>query len=117
APLTGVIADGWKYIDLPEPELYNLEDDPREEHNAVGPDSQRATSMLQRLATWNGGAAAGRAAPHIGLVDPDAEARLRALGYTAPQSPPPASKRFTVADDPKRLVDLERRYESAITIT
>src|SRR5262249_37075773 len=42
--------------------------------------------------------------------------RLRSLGYTAGQSPQPR-RSYTSADDPKRLVDLDRRYERALTLT
>jgi choline-sulfatase len=116
APLTGLIAEGWKYIDLPEAELYNLDVDAREEHNLAGRESGRAAALQQRLARWNAPAAA-LASPLIGLADPDAAARLRSLGYAAVQAPAGRARRFTIADDPKRLVDLDRRYERALTIT
>src|SRR5205823_9380171 len=35
APLQGVVAGHEKYIDLPKPELYDLESDPKEESNLV----------------------------------------------------------------------------------
>ena len=50
-------------------------------------------------------------------LDPDAAARLRSLGYTASQSQQPAQRAYTSADDPKRLLDLDRRYERALTLT
>jgi len=48
-------------------------------------------------------------------VDPLAEQRLRALGYTSGTAPPPAAPRaYTEADDPKRLVALNERFDSAL---
>src|SRR5439155_3766664 len=44
-------------------------------------------------------------------------ARLRSLGYTAVASRAATKKTFGVNDDPKRLLDLDRRYERALTVT
>ncbi|MFI5179737.1 MAG: sulfatase, partial [Vicinamibacterales bacterium] len=41
APLRGVVQDGWKYIDLPDEELYDLTADPHELHNRIGHDPHR----------------------------------------------------------------------------
>jgi arylsulfatase A-like enzyme/Flp pilus assembly protein TadD len=116
APLTGVIEGGWKYIDLPEAELYDLVHDPGELHNLIGRDPARADALHRRLAQWNPPATAFARAP--APIDPDAAARLRALGYTATQGPAGTPrKRYGVEDDPKRLLDLDRRYERALTLT
>ena len=44
--------------------------------------------------------------------DPDAVARLRALGYVSGSAP--AKARYTDADDPKQLVDLDRAVHDAV---
>jgi arylsulfatase A-like enzyme/Flp pilus assembly protein TadD len=113
APLTGVIANRWKYIDLPESELYDLRDDPNEQRNRVRDDAARANALNRRLSEWHPLAAPAASAP----MDPDAAARLRALGYTASQAQRPTRRAFTAADDPKRLLDLDRRYERALALT
>ncbi len=114
APLTGVVGDGWKYIDLPEPELYDLRSDPAELRNRIGSDTPRAAALGKRLSEWNPlSSAPASAAP----LDADAVARLRALGYTASQAREARRKPFTAADDPKHLLDLDRRYERALTAT
>src|SRR5262249_20620581 len=41
----------------------------------------------------------------------------RTLGYTASQGSSGRRKRFGPADDPKRLLDVDRRYEQALTLT
>jgi len=107
APLRGVIQSGWKYIDLPEAELYDLTADPGELRNRIGSDAHGETlkRLLQSIA------ASERAAPRVAL-DAEAAARLRSLGYTAgarSKTPP------TLADDPKRLVALNERFNSALT--
>ncbi len=114
APLTGVVVNGWKYIDLPEPELYDLRDDPNEQRNRARDDATRAATLNRRLSEWHPLAApAAPAAP----LDSDAAERLRALGYTASQARPATGRTFTAADDPKRLLDLDRRYERALALT
>jgi choline-sulfatase len=114
APLTGVLADGWKYIDLPDAELYELPNDPGESRNRIAAEASRATALGRRLAEWQPfSPAPSSAAP----IDADAAARLRALGYTASQAQESRRKRYTPADDPKHLLDLDRRYERALTMT
>jgi arylsulfatase A-like enzyme/Tfp pilus assembly protein PilF len=117
APLTGVVSNGWKYIDLPDAELYDLAQDPGELRNQAGNERDRAVALGKRLAEWSPlSQAPARAGQNVPL-DADAAARLRSLGYTASQSPPSARKAYTSADDPKRLLDLDRRYERALTLT
>ena len=38
APLRGIMQGGWKYIDLPDAELYDLGTDPGEQHNRIDRD-------------------------------------------------------------------------------
>ncbi len=108
APLKGVVRNGWKYIDLPEAELYDLASDPGEAHNAIGR-GDRATGLQKALAALD----SGRDAPAAAVpLDADAASRLRSLGYvggTATRLAP------TVMDDPKRLVALNEQFNSALT--
>ena len=41
APLRGIMQGGWKYIDLPDAELYELPADPQELRNRIGHDPHR----------------------------------------------------------------------------
>ena len=108
APLTGIVAGDWKYIDLPIPELFDLSQDPGERTNRVSEQRDRASALARRLEAWKG------AAPKGGReLDPDAVARLRSLGYTAGSAAPPRPA-YTAEDDPKRLVDVDRRFQTAL---
>jgi arylsulfatase A-like enzyme/Tfp pilus assembly protein PilF len=72
----------YKVIAAPRPELYDLQDDPREEHNVYAARKALGDRMIGRLgemeAHFKQSAPAKREAVEI---DPDAKARLAALGY------------------------------------
>ena len=109
APLTGVIHGGVKYIDLPDDELYVLDEDPGEQRNRVAGDA-RAAALRQTLRTLT---ADQDARAPAATLDADASARLRSLGYV--RGTAANAGRWTSADDPKRLVALNERFNSALT--
>ena len=109
APLKGIVQDRWKYIDLPEAELYDLSSDPGESHNLVAR-GDRAGQMQRALAALD---SRGSSTTSAVALDSEAAARLRSLGYvggTAGVRSVP-----TVADDPKRLVGLNEQFNTALT--
>ena len=108
APLVGVIQNGWKFIDLPDAELYDLTADPGELRNRASSDP-RAEALKGSLRLAAGSERSAPAAPR----DSDAAARLRSLGYTAGSVAP--HRATTAADDPKRLVALNERFTAALT--
>jgi arylsulfatase A-like enzyme/Tfp pilus assembly protein PilF len=90
SPLRAVRHRGFKLIDAPRPELYALDADPSEAHNVLAAQPDRAAE-LRRLLEQAVALPAAASAPAVG--DPEAMARLRALGYTgaaAPVAEPPA---------------------------
>jgi len=105
APLTAVVSRGLKFIELPEPELYDLAEDPTETRNLFASSPERVRPLEAALRSLAAGPAPSSAAPR----DPDAEARLRALGYAA-GSPRARIGPFQPADDPKRLLPLYERF-------
>jgi arylsulfatase A-like enzyme/Flp pilus assembly protein TadD len=107
APLRGIVQGDWKYIDLPDAELYDVAADPDERENRIDRDPHAGT--LKR--TLNQFAAKATAAPAVAL-EPEAAGRLRSLGYTGGSSRRSGS---TSADDPKRLVALNEQFNSALT--
>lgn len=109
APLTGVLADRRKYIALPIPELYDLARDPSERDNRAPARTDEARALASRLNAFG----------DLQALPPSAEsadtlARLRSLGYASPSGA--ARRRVTEDDDPKRLVDLDRRMHEAAAL-
>ncbi len=109
APLTGIVAGRDKYIDLPIPELYALARDPAEATNLAGhaPDLER--TLVAGLRAFGAALPGARQAE-----DPEAAARLRALGYVAGDAP--VKTRYTEADDPKKLVDLDQAVHDGVDL-
>ena len=107
APLRGVIQGGWKYIDLPDAELYDLATDPGELRNRSDRDPH--ADVLKRTLRLASGPET--AAPRVSL-ETEAAARLRSLGYVTGTSAPHLVK---ADDDPKRLVALNERFNTALT--
>jgi arylsulfatase A-like enzyme/Tfp pilus assembly protein PilF len=107
APLTGVLADRDKLIDVPIVERYDLAADPGERVNLSGRAPERDRAIAAALRAFNATPPGERREEN-----PDAAARLRALGYVSDSAP--AKVRYTDADDPKRLVDLDRAVHDAV---
>lgn len=111
APLTGIVSGDWKYIELPIPELFDLSRDPGEQLNRAAEEGERRNDLAGRLERLE-----GAGAPRAPELDPDAAARLRSLGYAA-SGGAPRKARYTEADDPKRLVDVDRRFQKALHLS
>jgi tetratricopeptide (TPR) repeat protein len=108
APLRGVLRQGEKVIALPLPELYDLPKDPTEARNLVDSDRALARSLLSRLpreSAWP----PPRQAPSAAEA-----AYLRNLGYIGGAAP--VRQSYGPEDDPKRLVDLDRKIHQVIDL-
>ena len=107
APLRGVLVGREKYIDLPIPELYDLKADPKEATNVVNQQMDRARVMYETLKLFN-------VAPPARAEQESADTleRLRSLGYIGGGTAT-VKEKYTDADDPKRLVDLEQMLTRA----
>ena len=101
APLRGVIVARDKYIDLPMPELYALDADPREERDGASSRRERTEVLLNTLRSFN---VAPPALP--GEETSAVRDRLRALGYVGGSGAAPRD-RYGIEDDPKRLIDID----------
>ncbi len=101
APLLGIIQGGFKYIDLPVPELYNLRQDPGEAHNLAASDPARLSALRTQLADFRSADARRSPRPEPAEV----RERLRSLGYVTGAARTPAV--YTEQDDPKRLIALD----------
>ncbi|HEY6929115.1 MAG TPA: tetratricopeptide repeat protein, partial [Thermoanaerobaculia bacterium] len=107
APLRGVIGDHLKFIDLPVPELYDLERDPSESQNLFEARRDEARRLRASLASESAFASNAR-----GTASPEEVAKLRSLGYLSGRA---ASKTtFTAEDDPKSLVSVDKEIHDSI---
>jgi arylsulfatase A-like enzyme/Flp pilus assembly protein TadD len=105
APLTGVLRDGLKYIDLPARELYDLPADPGETRN-LARERESDLKALARLLPRE-----AKEPPRPSTPTAEEVAKLRALGYVASSgSSGPRRVRtvFGEADDPKRLLAVDQ---------
>jgi arylsulfatase A-like enzyme/tetratricopeptide (TPR) repeat protein len=107
APLTGMIAEGFKFIDLPIPELYELRSDPEEKHNLV--DSRR--DIVRKIRSLMP-ASSPPGAPRS--TDPEEARRLLSLGYLSGSASHHGP--YTKADDPKTLVGLDARMRQVVDL-
>lgn len=110
APLRGIIETRWsdatwqadKLIQLPVPELYDLDTDPDELDNRLPEDQSRADELVPRLpeeSQWP---------PQAGAVSEAERRALESLGYLGGGGPGELPTSFTAADDPKNLVELDQ---------
>ena len=100
APLRGVRREGWKLIDLPRRELYQVAEDPAELTNRYEDHPELATALLARLAEFGEG---GRAEV---AIDQQAREALASLGYLG--APPARGAGDELRRDPK---DEKRTYD------
>ncbi len=107
APLRGVLVGREKFIDLPIAELYDLKDDAKELRNVFPVRTDRGNVLFNTLKSFND-APPGRPQTETAEV----KESLRALGYFGGGSAAPKEK-YTEADDPKRLIELEQTMTAA----
>jgi arylsulfatase A-like enzyme/tetratricopeptide (TPR) repeat protein len=107
--LRGMRSDKWKLIVAPRPELYDLEEDPRETTNVINRHPVDA-ERLQKYVWAAGGPREQKlvAAP----LDPETRQELESLGYISAGTAPEI-RLGTQAADPKDRLDILRALEEA----
>jgi len=110
APLHGVLVGRDKYINLPLEELYDLGRDPAEAMNLSDTQADRRRSLDARLTAFGPLAPGNRREE-----DAETAARLRALGYVSGSSAA-RGKSYGENDDPKRLIELDRRMHRGLEL-
>ena len=110
APLAGLVQNQYKLIDLPIPELFDLDSDPHETRNLAATEPQRFDEVRAQLGRVR---AADRGLARQG-ESAETRERLRALGYVAAARAPSTAKAKTPADDPKRLIGLDADMEEVV---
>jgi arylsulfatase A-like enzyme/Flp pilus assembly protein TadD len=107
APLSGVIVDREKLVDLPIVERYDLSADAKEQTNLAGRAPERDRTLAAVLQGFKPQRPGERPAE-----DAEVASQLRALGYVTGSAP--AKQTYTDADDPKRLVELDRMVHRGV---
>jgi len=102
-----MLSGGFKFIDLPLPELYDVARDPGETLNLVDANRDRARKLRAALPAESEFGVAAR-----GATSAEEVARLRSLGYLSGSAP--RKERYTTQDDPKNLVQVNRQIHDAI---
>lgn len=108
APLRSLRVGEYKYIEAPDPELYDLRNDPGEHVNLAVKDAAKASEIREELAKLIARYPAKNAAPKS--ANPGADALLHSLGYLT------AGPRTAVAGrraDPKERLPEFHQYETA----
>jgi tetratricopeptide (TPR) repeat protein len=113
APLTGLVANGAKLIDLPLPELYDLTADPGETTNLWARAGVRARTLTALLRETTDAFAARGSTTDTITLNAEARQRLQALGYVAARADP-APRLYTPADDPKALIAPANELNAAL---
>jgi arylsulfatase A-like enzyme/Tfp pilus assembly protein PilF len=111
APLHGVVDGALKYVDLPLPELYDLDADPGETRNLVATRAEDLERIRGLLAAQR---KADRGPERI-QEDQATLEKLHALGYVAGGNVA-KKERYTDEDDPKRLIDIDVRNRDVIRL-
>jgi arylsulfatase A-like enzyme/Tfp pilus assembly protein PilF len=102
AGLRSLRVGGYKYIDAPKPELYDLTSDPSERQNIYDQQRSKAAALRERIVAIRGNAPV----PATPSPTPETAAALRSLGYLSGSS---RANRLESHVDPKdRIADFER---------
>jgi tetratricopeptide (TPR) repeat protein len=113
APLTGIVSGRTKFINLPIPELYDLNADPGEASNVYTREPERARTLESLLRNSVSAYDANSSSAETVRLSGESRQRLQALGYVA--STADASRRtYTDADDPKRLIEPAEELNRAL---
>ncbi len=96
--LVALETERWKFVRAPRPELYDLRQDPKELHDVSAEHPRVVATLARHLESMNLLKAGDEPTP--AALDPDALARLRALGYVGGADSAPA-RRTGPRPDPK----------------
>jgi arylsulfatase A-like enzyme/Tfp pilus assembly protein PilF len=101
SPLRSLTTETWKYIQSPEPELYDLTSDPQEARNLAADHPDEVQELNDQLAALEQKMVLGQAAAV--QLSPKERQALTSLGYLAGKSAPPQP-----AAQPSQLPDVKR---------
>jgi tetratricopeptide (TPR) repeat protein len=117
SPLFGYLSGRKKYIDAPEPELYDVQQDPRELTNVLDANRALAGTLKSELFRLQARfSASGKEAESRVAIDPETMARLKSLGYVGLSA---SGARGTTAGlpDPKGKIQIFNQLNRGITLS
>lgn len=103
--LLGVRGRGWKYVDAPRSELYDLAKDPKELTSVIASNSARSSEMKKWLSA--SGALAAPQAQAAPELDPETLEKLASLGYAGVNPGPHPPGKGALADPKDKLEDFK----------
>jgi arylsulfatase A-like enzyme/Flp pilus assembly protein TadD len=102
--LRSIRMGGWKYVQAPRPELYDLTRDPGERNNLYAAEGPRAAALRSRLLdTMGGSMETAVVADGTAKLDPATLQRLASLGYVSG----PGTAGFTGADPKDTIAEFQ----------
>jgi arylsulfatase A-like enzyme/Tfp pilus assembly protein PilF len=113
APLRSLQDERWKFIDAPDPELYDLSADAGERTNLAAREPARAAALKRALDAMTDGKAGAMSER---AMDRETIQKLAALGYVAPTAstgPVAAAANDSVKGDPKKLIGVFNKLRDA----
>jgi len=114
APLQGLISKKWKYIEAPQPELYDLEKDPQELNNLYekepGMTGQLRKKLSDLMSSEDFQLLAKVERPPM---DRETDEKLRSLGYIAGGKIKVNENR----PDPKTMIEIDNLFNEAIILS
>jgi len=101
SPLRAIDTAHYQYIDAPQPELYNLDTDAEETNNLAAQQPAMVAVFKEKLKARLQVNPFDRQTLNTRMLTPDAQEKLRALGYMAYRSPASAGEPSDKLPDPK----------------
>ena len=105
SPLRTVSNDTYQYIEAPNPELYNLRDDPAESRNLLAKQPAVASVLENKLKDLVSRYAPGESTTSTAGLSAEAAEKLRSLGYMAYRSPVSPEALAKGLADPKDKIE------------
>jgi arylsulfatase A-like enzyme/Flp pilus assembly protein TadD len=107
SPLYAARSSQWKVIDAPQPELYNIKEDPKENKNEQGKSDSRVKLLSDKLQKYK---KIPPTTEKSKTEDPELQEQLRSLGYLSGTSNP---KDLSNLPDPKSKIEVWKLYEQS----
>jgi predicted Zn-dependent protease len=107
APLRSVRKEGFKFIEAPNPELYDLRSDAQELHNKYEPWNAEVQNLRKTLAEQNAASPSRDATASVAAVPAGTIDELHALGYLGPAD----ARSSTNVPEPSLLPDPKDKIE------